>query len=396
MAKTIVYKKSSGDQTPFLRGILTQSLVNIGLPFEDAYKLAQTIRTDLKDVDNITTLELQNRVAHLVQEMFGQELSTRYKMRSTASGIIVHTPTRSETFSLSTLTHSLVAYSFDRSEAIDSAKKIYSTLKNTGHTEIDHKALRRVVYRCIREHCSEDSANRYLSWRRFENSGIPLILLIGGITGSGKSTLSTELGYRLNISRMQSTDMIREIVRAYLATAVAPTLQYSTFEAWRGLPALELDKKSELETPVITGFLSQLMALKPALNSVIDRALKEKEHLIIEGVHALCTELDLEAIKKQALVVPIVVATLEKKALKKRLIRRGREQKQRKAERYIENIDEIWELQSYLLDLTDHAGIPIINNTTIEDTINEIHKIISAKIIKRFPAHPEPLDGETL
>jgi 2-phosphoglycerate kinase len=46
MAKTSVYKEPDGDLTPFLRGILTQSLVNAGLSFEDAYQLAQDVRNE--------------------------------------------------------------------------------------------------------------------------------------------------------------------------------------------------------------------------------------------------------------------------------------------------------------------------------------------------------------
>lgn len=392
MAKTNVYKEPDGDQTPFLRGILTQSLVNIGLGFDDAYQAAQDIRNDLKDTQEISTDDLKSRVSALLGERFGKEFQARYLAKSAETDIIVHTPTRSETFSLSVLSHSLSTYALSHEDALAGAKKVYRSLKKTGHTEIDHKSLRRIIYRCLTDFCSKEVADRYLSWRRFENSGIPLILLVGGITGSGKSTLSTELAYRLNIARTQSTDMIREIVRSYLATPVAPTLQYSTFEAWRGLPSLEVENESELENPVVTGFLSQLMTLKPALNAAISRAATEQEHLIVEGVHALCTELKLDEIREHAIVVPVMIATLEKKALRNRLIHRGREQDQRSAGRYIDNIDDIWELQSYLLNLADHAGIPIINNAKLEETIKEILELISAKILKRFPPNPKLMD----
>jgi 2-phosphoglycerate kinase len=44
MAKLIVIKEPEGDRSPFLRGILVQSLVNAGLAFDDAYELAQVVR----------------------------------------------------------------------------------------------------------------------------------------------------------------------------------------------------------------------------------------------------------------------------------------------------------------------------------------------------------------
>ena len=394
MAKTTVYKTSGGDHTPFLRGILTQSLVNTGLPFEDAYDLAQEIRDDLKDIETISTDKLKARVSQQLQKKFGTKQADRYEQKMSYSDIIVHTPTQSEPFSLTLLAQSLSSYAIEYDTAMFAATKIYETLKSSGHREIDHKSLRPIIYKCLKQYCSNKVANRYLSWRRFENSGMPLILVVGGITGSGKSTISTELAYKLNIVRTQSTDMLREIIRTYLATPVAPTLQYSTFEAWKGLPSPDAGKEHELDNPLITGYLSQLMTLKPALKAAITRAVTEQEHLIIEGVHALCTELNLDEIKTQAIVVPVMVATLEKKALNNRFIRRSKEQDQRPSSRYVKHIDEIWELQSYLLDVADHGGIPIINNTKLKDSIREILELISAKILKRFPPNPKLLEGK--
>jgi 2-phosphoglycerate kinase len=49
MTKLIVIKEPEGDQSPFLRGILVQSLVNAGLAFDDAYELAQIVRNEFQD-----------------------------------------------------------------------------------------------------------------------------------------------------------------------------------------------------------------------------------------------------------------------------------------------------------------------------------------------------------
>ncbi|MEN8175665.1 MAG: hypothetical protein ABFS23_07870 [Pseudomonadota bacterium] len=396
MAKTFVCKGPDREQAPFLRGILTRSLVNAGLSFDDAYDMAQEIRSDLKDTPEITTTTLRGIVASMVEKRFGPKQRAAYETkRVSGSDIIVHTPTRSEAFSIGVMTHSLRAFAISSRDAYEGARRVHAALKGTGHKEIDHKALRRVIYRCLREHCSPQVADRYLSWRRFENSGTPLILLIGGVTGSGKSTLATEIGYRLDIGRIQSTDMIREIIRSYLAQPVAPTLQYSSFEAWRGLPAPEVKGEVELENPIITGFLSQLNTLKPALDAAIGRSLKEREHLILEGVHAVPTGLGLGTGDQDGLIVSIMVATMKKQFLRVRLQRRGHEQRRRTAARYLDHIDDIWELQAYLLSSEDSAGTPIIPNWTIEDAIREILELVSAKVMKRFPANPESIEWET-
>ena len=43
---------------------------------------------------------------------------------------------------------------------------------------------------------------------------VPLVILIGGATGTGKSTVATEIAYRLGITRATSTDFIRQTIRA--------------------------------------------------------------------------------------------------------------------------------------------------------------------------------------
>ena len=70
MARTMVGKGSDGDQVPFLRGILTQSLVKAGLSFDDAYGLAQAVRAELKEVPEISSEALRDRVAELLAERF--------------------------------------------------------------------------------------------------------------------------------------------------------------------------------------------------------------------------------------------------------------------------------------------------------------------------------------
>jgi 2-phosphoglycerate kinase len=81
-----------------------------------------------------------------------------------------------------------------------------------------------------------------------------------------------------------------------------------------------------------------------------------------------------------------MLATMDKSSLRKRFKARARISEQRKAEKYLNHIDDIWELQSYLLNEADRVGIPIIANQAIEENIGEVLGIISDTIIKIFPA----------
>ncbi len=390
MAKLIVIKLPEGDRSPFLRGILVQSLVNTGLSFDVAYKLAREIRDELKDRQEIESTELKGRVGELLEQRHGSDKRKLYDAGpGNEPGIIVHTPTRSLPFSAGVLAHSLETCAIPPEMAMQGARKVLVQLQATGHREIDHKALRRVVHRCLYEHCSHEAADRYLSWRRFENSGIPLIVLIGGTTGSGKSTIASELAYRLDIPRHQSTDMMREIIRAYLSPQMVPTLGYSSFEAWRGLPGSADAAGPSVENPVISGFLSQFGAMRLALEATIGRAIEERHHLILEGVHVVPTELNLDEKQGEAVIIPIILASIEKKLLQKQLKRRGREKDKRQASHYLKNVDAIWELQSWLLNEADRAGIRIIENWYIEDTVRAALDIIIGELMKLFPSQPD-------
>jgi 2-phosphoglycerate kinase len=385
MAKLIVIKEPEGDRSPFLRGILVQSLVNSGLVFDEAYALAQAARDKLQERDEISSTELKATVAELLENAHGSKKRKLYEAEpASESGIIVHTPARSMPFSTGILAHSLETCAIPPEMAIQGARKVLANLRKTGHKEIDHKALRRVIYRCLDEHCSQEAAERYLSWRRFENSGIPLIILIGGVTGSGKSTISSELAYRLDISRHQSTDMMREIIRSYLSSQMVPALKYSSFEAWRGLPGSVDGSVPGIENRVITGFLSQVATMKLALEATIDRAIEERQHLILEGVHVVPTELNLKAKEGQAVIIPVKLASMKKELLYKQLTRRVRDYNRQQASRYLDRLDDIWELQSWLLNEADKVGIPIIENWQIEDTVRAALELVIGEIMKHF------------
>jgi 2-phosphoglycerate kinase len=390
MAKLIVIKEPEGDRSPFLRGILVQSLVNTGLVFDEAYALAQAVRDKLQQRDEITGTELKATVAELLEDRYGSQKRKLYEAEpSSDPGIIVHTPARSMPFSTGILAHSLETCAIPPEMALQGARKVLANLRKTGHREIDHKALRRVIYRCLDEHCSQEAAKRYLSWRRFENSGIPLIILIGGVTGSGKSTISSELAYRLDISRHQSTDMMREIIRSYLSSQMVPALKYSSFEAWRGLPGSDDGAVPAVDNRVVTGFLSQVATMKLALEATINRAIEERQHLILEGVHVVPTELNLEAQAGEAVIIPVKLATMKKDLLYKQLTRRVRDAKGRQASRYLESLDDIWELQSWLLDEADKVQIPIIENWQIEDTVRAALEIVIGELMKKFSPQPD-------
>ena len=162
-----------------------QSLVSAGLSFEDAYATAQVIREDLVDFTELTSAELTARVAEQLDKRFGAGTRRAYETESEREqGIMIRGTTEETPFSVGILTRSLRICLIDKNKALEAARKVHEMLQKTGHREIDHITLRRAIYQSLEEHCSTEAANRYLSWRQFQNTGDPLILLVGGATGN--------------------------------------------------------------------------------------------------------------------------------------------------------------------------------------------------------------------
>ena len=74
---------------------------------------------------------------------------------------------------------------------------------------------------------------RLRRYRELYELDLPIILLVGGATGTGKSTVATDVAYRLGITRVTSTDFVRQTMRAFFSREFMPAIHYSSFEAGR-------------------------------------------------------------------------------------------------------------------------------------------------------------------
>jgi len=94
---------------------------------------------------------------------------------------------------------------------------------------------------------------RLRRYQDLDELDLPLIILIGGATGTGKSTIAAEVAYRLGITRVTSTDFVRQTMRALFTPEFLPAIHYSSFDAGRALPTMQ----EEEVDPLLHGFLEQ-------------------------------------------------------------------------------------------------------------------------------------------
>jgi 2-phosphoglycerate kinase len=188
---------------------------------------------------------------------------------------------------------------------------------------------------------------------------LPILLFVGGATGTGKSAVATEAAHRLGITRLTSTDFIRQTMRSFFSPEQMPSIHYSSFEAAAAVPGREDDD------PAIRGFLEQTRNVLVGVEGAIERALTEGWSMTIEGVH-LVPGLVPAAIEG-ALVVHAVLAIDAEDVHRMHFHVRDRATGGTRAmERYLEQLDQIRRLQAYIVGRAETAGVPVIEASNTE------------------------------
>lgn len=392
MAKILVEDPDGNTRVPFLRGILTRSLQNSGLVFEEAYKAATRIRKELDDITVITSDELRDRVLTLLEQDYGGKAVARYQQQTMAA-----TPIRvKHPDGLVTPFHGdqhrrcLETIGLTYEEAMTVMTRIRKHFLDKRVNETTSQHIAHLTYRCLHQtpELGPAVAHRWLVWIDFLRSGRPLVLLIGGTSGCGKSTIATALANQLDIVRMQSTDMLREVMRTMISKRLLPILHTSSFSAWSALAGQAGKLEQNEELLLAEGFRAQVDLLAAASEAVIERTLRERVSLILEGVHIHPSILEKIPQDTDAVIVPIMLAVLKRRDLKERIRGRSTKAPQRRSERYLKHFDAIWQLQSFLLSEADRTKIPIIPNGDRDKVVREIMRTVIGTLAQEFTGSP--------
>ncbi len=381
-------------KVPFLRGILTRSLVNAGLSFDRAYEIANEIRDEIGSEEEITTEELKSRVKKYLKSSDEKEVLRRYSTGSIGQPIrVIDRDGIPVPFSKGLLANSLQICSLSSERQFVITRGIERYLVENRMKEIGSLELASITYKYLVDNESAEMARRYLTWREYLHSDRPLLILIGGTTGCGKSTISSEIAHKLDIVRTQSTDMLREVMRLMIPERLLPTLHTSSFNTWEALPSWK-GQPARLDTHFEQGYLTQSGHVGIGIEGVLQRAERERVSLIVEGVHihpglqrSLMDSLNV-------IVVPIILAVVKKKRLRKQLVGRGAQVVSRRSERYLNNFDAIWRLQDFLLAEADRYDIPVVPNEDKEETIKLVMDEIADAVTSQFSGDEKSVFGK--
>lgn len=395
--RTLVVNKRENTRVPFLRGILTRALLDAGMPFDEAFELATTIRKELADTDEISSDALRKLVLGRLGPVADEAVFEYYRLPVSGSPrIAVHNQSgRISVFSRGRHGRYLQASGIKTPVAEEISGKIYEQLLANGTGSITSSKLGYLTYLCIQQEVSEKAARRYLVWTEFERGDKPLLLLLGGSVGVGKSSIATQIAHRLEIFRTQSTDALREVMRMMIPERLLPVLHSSSFEAWKSLPDQDRSDR-DADALVAEGFQRQAELLSVPCDAVLQRAERESVSMILEGVHAVPGLLERAAEDSDAIAVHVTLAVLRSSELKSRLRGRSTQEPKRRARRYLKNFDSIWRLQSHLLSEADKNDGPIITNDDSEKAIYQVISTVNDELGRHFSGSPADVFGSVV
>ena len=279
-----------------------------------------------------------------------------------------------EPFSKGILARSLNIADIGFERAYDIAHLIEVDLIKNNILEITIPDLAKYIFNFLEDY-DHDIAVKYKSWRSLRKSQKPLIILIGGASGVGTSSMAFELANRLRLKNLISTDMIREVMRKIVSKDLNPVIHKSSFDAYESIrtPSIRIDS-------VIEGYISHVDVVNVGIEAIIERSIKEGISTIIEGVHIVPGFVRKELLDNNNIIV-FTLTVDDEESHKQRFYTRCRQPwVKRSLERYMENFETIRKIQAFLVEQAKIHDAIIIDNVDVTETID----IMVNDIIKEY------------
>lgn len=213
------------------------------------------------------------------------------------------------------------------------------------------------------------------------------VVLLGGTSGTGKSTLASLLAARLRLTTVLPTDSVRHILRAFTSRDECPCAFVSTYQAGDALSADDVAALSVAtdgvmsanrlhKRKVLRGYKLQSELVLEKLDQVLTMFERRRQSLVVEGVH-LNTDQMLELVRRHPNCVPFVIYISNELKHRERFAVRARHMTiDPQANKYIQYFDNIRIIQRHLCKHADKYLIPKIDNTNVDRSIATIQSTL--------------------
>ncbi len=275
-----------------------------------------------------------------------------------AETIVTHAARAGLPYSKGLMTQSLSAIGLTPVRAWELARLVEQRLEADALESIESSALRTLTEEVLEEHEGRAAVERYRDWELLNQLDRPLVLLLSGTTGVGKSTLATMAAHRLGITRVIATDVIRQVLRASFSRDFMPSVHSSAFEV------------------DMAGYAEQAEAVGSGVTAIVERACDEGTPIVIEGVHVSPGMLS-EEVSGRCLVVEAVLVVEDERLHRAHFEARG---DRRPAERYLARFDQIRLIQSHLAGKGSAQGVAVIDNANIDEALGRVMDLVIHRV----------------
>jgi 2-phosphoglycerate kinase len=286
--------------------------------------------------------------------------------------LLVRRGTAEVPFSRGILARSLLNLGLDATRAHDIASSLHASFLAEGMSLVTTQHLARLVGERLGRFCDPALAGRYERMRRFKRSERPLVLLLGGSTGSGKSTIATEIAHRLHINRILATDSVRHVMRAMISEKLLPSVHRSSFEAWRD-PGLQVPPDAD---PTLAAFREQVQHVAVAVEAVLERSRQENLSIILEGVHLVPGLYTRFASDTRLHFLHLVVYVEQEDTHRERFMARGRGARERPSRRYLDNFAAIRTIQDFLVARARAEAVALVENSDFDAALDRVVGVV--------------------
>ena len=135
-------------------------------------------------------------------------------------------------FSIGYLANALLATGISYDKAYEDAYGIALSVVDTGKSRFTSDEIMTITINWYREK-NKKIAKRLQAHQTHLKDIRPIVILFGGVTGIGKSTLAQLFATRLGVKSIIGTDLIREVLRVTISSDLMPTLHTSSYIAHR-------------------------------------------------------------------------------------------------------------------------------------------------------------------
>lgn len=275
-------------------------------------------------------------------------------------------------FSKGLMARALVLTGLDPERSYLIARRAERDLAERGALSLDIERLGELAADVIGQDEAAKTLRRLQQLDALQRLEEPLLLLVGGATGTGKSTIATEAAHRLGITRVTSTDFIRQTMRAFFSEEFMPSVHYSSFEARLALTRAEEEESGDA---AILGFLDQTRNVLVGVEAALERAATERWSTVLEGVHLVPGMVTTNY--PGAFVVQCMVAIEEENLHRSHFwVRDYATEGLRPLDKYLDSLPQIRQIQEYLVERARRYDVPVIVNDSLDRAIGEVLDLV--------------------